>query len=95
MKQKVFTVFDEKAGAYLPPFYFNTEGQAKRAMIDCVTDKDHHFARHPADYTLFCLGEFDNISGEFTTEKRPLGNLLEYRPVDKVTPLFPETEEAK
>lgn len=79
MIKKVFSVYDEKSNAYLQPFFFDTVGQATRAITDCITDTNHSFSRHTADYTLFLLGEFDDSTGVFTVDtKKSLGSLLEY-----------------
>lgn len=64
MKFKVFSVFDKKAGAYLPPFFLPEVAVAQRAFRDCVGDKSHAFGRHPEDYSLVHLGEFDDATGE-------------------------------
>lgn len=76
---KVFTVYDEKAEAYLTPFYLQKEGQAIRAISDCVNDVNHAFCRNASDYTLFCLGTFDEDTAEFKAEKKSLGNLVEFK----------------
>lgn len=57
---KIFTVYDEKAGAYLAPFYLPTHGEAVRAFIDASMKQDHKFNLHAMDYTLFHLGTFDD-----------------------------------
>ncbi|AXL14718.1 nonstructural protein [Microviridae sp.] len=59
---KIFAIYDQKAGAYLPPFVLPTDGMATRTFSDCVNKEDHQFHAHPADYTLFGLGEFDDES---------------------------------
>lgn len=59
-----FSVYDSKANAFLPPFFFPTKAMATRVFADCCNDKEHQFGRHPADYTLFHLGHFDTDSGE-------------------------------
>lgn len=63
MLQKVFTIHDSKAAAFLPPFFMTTSGQAVRAIIDCASDPQHNFARHPSDFTLFQIGEYDDSTG--------------------------------
>ncbi len=60
MKHKMFSVFDVKAQAYLPPFCLHETAMAVRAFSDCVNGGDHQFGRHPGDYTLFELGSFDD-----------------------------------
>lgn len=64
----VYSVYDDKAKAYLPPFFLPTEGMAKRTFADAVNDHNHQFGRHPEDYTLFYLGKFDDSNAEFSTE---------------------------
>ncbi len=63
MKHRIFSVYDEKAHAYLPPFVFPETGMAVRTFGDCLTDDGHQFGKHPSDYTLFDLGEFDDSNG--------------------------------
>lgn len=68
MKQRIFTIYDDKAKAYLPPFFLPEMGMATRAFSDCVNDPKHNFGLHPSDYTLFCCGIFDDKSGLFEIE---------------------------
>lgn len=67
MRMFVFSIFDDKAKAFLPPFYMPTVGMAMRTFSDCVNDPrgEHAFARNAHDYTLFRLGTFDDSSGRF------------------------------
>lgn len=57
---KMFTVYDSKIAAYLSPFYEQAIGQAVRAFEDTCKDPNHVFAKHPPDFTLFYIGEFDD-----------------------------------
>lgn len=66
---RVFSIFDSKAVAFLPPFFLPESGQAVRAFSDSCKDKAHAFGQHPEDYTLFQIGEFDDGTGELV--KRP------------------------
>jgi hypothetical protein len=79
MVKKMFSVFDEKSDAFLQPFFLDTIGQAVRAITDCVIDSNHQFSRHPSDYTLFLLGEFDDATGSVAFDKKSLGNLVEFK----------------
>lgn len=63
MKLKVFTVYDSKLEAYLQPFYMQSKGQALRSWMDTIQDKDTQFNKHPGDFTLFEIGEWDPIAG--------------------------------
>ena len=63
MKHRIFSVFDVKAKAYLPPFFMPEQGQAIRIFTDCVNKPEHQFGAHPADYALFEIGDFDDNHG--------------------------------
>lgn len=63
---RMFAVFDDKAKAYLPPFVVPEVGQAVRSFSDAVNMKDHQFNRHPSDYTLFLIADFDDARGVVT-----------------------------
>lgn len=65
MKLKVFTIYDSKLEAYLQPFYMQTRGQAIRALTDTLADPKHQFSKHPSDFTLFELGEYNDNNAEF------------------------------
>ena len=60
MKHKMFSIFDVKASAYLPPFILPETAMAVRVFADCVNSDDHQFGKHPGDYTLFELGVWDD-----------------------------------
>lgn len=63
MTKQVFAVHDVAAGAYLAPFIVHGEGLAVRMFSDLVTEPGHQFNKHPADYTLFKIGVFDDVTG--------------------------------
>jgi len=88
MVKKIFAIYDEKSEAYLQPFFLDTIGQAIRAITDCLSDPNHNFSRHTADYTLFLIGEFDDNDATITVNKTSLGSLVEIKPkTDNVTQL--------
>lgn len=83
MMQQVYSVYDGKAEAYLPPFLMNAKGMAERAFMQALLDTDHMFAKFPGDYYLFFVGMFDDSTGLFHYEdeqpsKTLLGNGIEY-----------------
>ena len=80
MKHHIFTIFDAAAEAYLPPFILHAEGMAIRAFTDCINDPNHQFSKHPKDYNLFTVGEFDDQKGLITPlqVQKPLGNGLSF-----------------
>lgn len=64
MQQYAYTLYDAKSLVYSPPFYAPAHGAAVRMVMDLVTDKNTSVGRHPADYTLFCVGRFDDAAGQ-------------------------------
>jgi len=63
MKLRIFSVYDDKAKAFLPPFFLPEQGMAARTFSDCCNSDQHQFGANPADYTLFELGDFNQESG--------------------------------
>lgn len=71
MKLLVFSVFDDKAQVYGNPVFVNSRGVAIRSFADAVEDKNTSFAKHPSDFKLYLLGEFDNVSGKMDSLNTP------------------------
>lgn len=65
MRLKAFAIFDSQALVYNTPFFFGQDGQALRAVSDLVNDPQSSVSKHPADYTLYRVGEFDDQKGLF------------------------------
>lgn len=79
-KVKMVSVYDSAVGAYLPPQFLRSKGEAIRAFINAIGDPKSQFFQHPADYTLFELGEFDDQTGRFEIFAAPIpyGTALEF-----------------
>lgn len=65
MKYVVCSVFDSKVNAFSSPFCCKSRGEAIRSFTDACRDDSLPFKRHPTDYRLFILAEFDDQSGVF------------------------------
>lgn len=65
---KIFAIYDAKAEAYNQPFFLHNEGQATRGFSDAVNDKNSIMGKHPADFTLFRIGTFDDSTSTITSE---------------------------
>ncbi len=79
MKVKMFAVHDTKAAAYLQPWFQTTDALAIRNFADCINDKNHNFGRHPEDYNLFLIGEFNDQDAMLETHApKSLGNGIEF-----------------
>lgn len=68
---KIFTVYDEPAGAFLQPFFEKTRATAIRSFMDACSRPDHQFVTHSSDYTLFAVGDFDEVTGLITAYPVP------------------------
>lgn len=81
MQSMIFTIYDDKAEVYLPPFYFKTIGEALRAFADSANDINHAFCKYPGDFTLFKLGVYDDAKASFETFSTPqaIGKAIEYK----------------
>ncbi len=80
MQHRMFSVFDSKAAAHLPPFFFPETAMAVRVFTDCVNDDGHAFGKHPGDYTLFEFGVWDDAKCvvECYPSALAVGNGLEF-----------------
>lgn len=63
---KAFSFLDTKTGAFSQPFFFVHTGQAVRACVDLGSDLGTQIGRHPSDFALVEVGEFDDQSGVLT-----------------------------
>lgn len=80
MLHNVFTYFDSAVGAYCPPFFLRSKGEALRWFEQMVNNPDTILYKSPKDYTLFHLGEFDDNSCSFNLNSVPipLGVAIEF-----------------
>ncbi|QXP08128.1 MAG: nonstructural protein [Arizlama microvirus] len=66
MKLKLFVVYDAKTESYGVPFFRDFTANALREWSEVASaksDKNNQISKFPADFTLFEIGEFDQMSG--------------------------------
>lgn len=68
MKLQMMSVFDRALGAYMQPWFAQSKGQAQRMFTDEINNPQGDMHKHPEDYALFHLGEWDNETGALTKE---------------------------
>lgn len=80
MVLKIYSVYDSKAEAYIPPMFYQSKGQALRQFSEVANDKTHQIGKYPEDFTLFEIGEFNDSNCKFTLYDTPysLGLALEF-----------------
>lgn len=71
MKLEIFSVWDDKARAHIVPFFLPNKDMAMRSFHDAGADPLHMFGKHPEDYRLYKMGEFEDTTGKFTLLDKP------------------------
>lgn len=71
MKQKVLAVRDTKSETFLSPITVKTIGEAERGFKDEVNNPQSMMCKHPEDFGLYLLGEYDNLTGILIPESQP------------------------
>lgn len=61
--QKIFSVRDVRAAAYLKPVFLPNESVMERAIMDALRDENSLISMHPEDYAVFVLGMYDDNEG--------------------------------
>ena len=76
---KMFVVYDSKASSYGTPFFMRSSPEAIRSFETIANDKSSSIGMYPADFTLFEIGEYCDLSGNVTLHdaRRNLGTALE------------------
>ena len=66
MHLKIYSLLDGPAQAFTTPMFMHNDGEAIRAISNEVnkSDKQSNLALHPVDFTLFCIGEYDDKTSE-------------------------------
>jgi hypothetical protein len=71
IKSVLVCVRDKKGAFYHPPYCVPTKEMAIRGFGDAVLKGNSDLSSHPEDFTLFLVGEFDQING-FVASIEPL-----------------------
>lgn len=61
--QRVYAVYDMKMKLFLAPFVTRNSAVATRMFADSVNGENNVVAKHPEDFALYQIGEFDEESG--------------------------------
>lgn len=77
----LYSVYDSKSCCFGIPFIQMNDGIAKRSFTDVVNDPSTLVFRHPTDFILYKVGEFDDSSAmvHAITPVLSLGNAAEYK----------------
>lgn len=72
MKYAVTGIFDEGVRYFIEVSHFRSRQEARRVFERRVNDRDDYLYRHPDQYTFFYFGEFDDETGVFELEEKPI-----------------------
>lgn len=61
-----YTIYDNKALQWHPPYFASTDAAAARAFGDLANDPRTNVGAHPADYSLYCCGSFLDSNAQLT-----------------------------
>lgn len=65
MKYVVVCIRDRAVDAFMQPWFVASVGAAVRAFSDEVNKADSPMNKHPDDYDLYEVAQFDDATGEF------------------------------
>lgn len=82
---RCYSIYDRKAVQYHPPFFASTDGAAVRSLSDLVNDTNTQVGRHPNDYVLFFIGDYDDQKGAM----RPVSPLVHVMDAQALVPQAP------
>ncbi len=63
MKLNAYCIFDTASGIYQRPYFVGSDNEATRAFADLVSETEHPVGKHPEDYSLFRVGNFNDVKG--------------------------------
>ena len=66
IKQKVVALRDSKVGTFGSICLVKTISVGERMFFDLIKDKSTLIGQHPEDFSLWCVGDFDEDTGIIT-----------------------------
>lgn len=64
MINRIYRVRDQRAEAYLQPFFAVNDNVAIRLLEQAMSDPESQFRRYSEDYILFDVGEENQVTGD-------------------------------
>jgi hypothetical protein len=71
VKLIMVAIHDSKSELFGRPLFVRAFGEAERSFADVVNDGKSDYAKYPADFTLFEIGSFDDVTGVLTALAAP------------------------
>ena len=67
MKINLYVIHDAVAAIYNKPFYLVNDQVALRSAGALAMDENSEISKHPEDYTMWCIGEYEDTTAEIET----------------------------
>ena len=71
MVKSIYSIQDVKVSVFYPPICLLNDNEARRLLSDVVANPESPISKHPDDFRLFRLGEFDDNSGGLSPLAQP------------------------
>lgn len=65
-----YTIYDVKSASYASPILAVNDDVFKRLLVDSLILPDSTLYRHPEDFTVYCIGVFDDNRGLLSGSER-------------------------
>lgn len=81
MKLEMLSVYDNKARAFMKPFFSVNLQVAARDFADAANNPDHVVCKNPEDFTLYHLGTWEDEKGQYEQHAQAvnLGMAINYK----------------
>ena len=60
---KIYVIKDNAVEAFGQPFFVKAQGMAVRMFMDESKNQESQINKHPEDFELWSIGEFDELTG--------------------------------
>ena len=70
--KKLFCVYDSQTTMFGPPILGINKGDVIRQFTVLVNDGQSQFSKHPMDFALFEIGDYDELTGAIVTLPAPV-----------------------
>ena len=69
---RAYSVYDETAENYGVPFFAQSDAVATRSFSRLTLDHHSMVSSNPEDFTLYCIGDFDDDIAKLTAFDNPI-----------------------
>lgn len=64
MIKQLYSIYDTKTETYGIPVAYSKDGEALRAFMDLIDQGDSIYSKHPEDFALVYIGQYNMDKGE-------------------------------